>query len=60
MSQQQGTELCAAFLGCLVQGRESPFVCGIHACVVLDEQGSNVDMLSEREDNASRSFYLEN
>lgn len=45
MSQQQGAELGAAFLRRFVEGGESPFVGGIHARVVLNQQGGYVHML---------------
>lgn len=49
MGEQQGTELRAALLGCLVERREGPLVCRIHTCVVLDEQRRNVHVLQGRE-----------
>lgn len=51
MSEQQSAELCAPLLGGLMEGCERPFVCSIHACIVLYQQGSDIDMLSEGEED---------
>ena len=48
MSQQQRTELRPSLLGRLVERRESPFVCSVHTCVVLNQQGCDVHVLRGR------------
>lgn len=50
MSQKQGTQLCAALLCRLMQRGEGPLICGVHTGVVLDEQGSDVHVLREAQD----------
>lgn len=45
MGQQQSTELRAALLCGLMEGREGPFISGIYTGVVFDQQGRNIHML---------------
>lgn len=45
MGQQQGAQLGPPLLGRFVEGRERPFVCGIDAGVVLNQQGGDVHVL---------------
>lgn len=45
MGQQQGAQLGPPLLGRFVEGSERPFVCGIDACVVLNQQGGDVHVL---------------
>lgn len=45
MGQQQGAQLGPPLLGRFVEGGERPFVCGIDACVVLNQQGGDVHVL---------------
>lgn len=45
MGQQQGAQLGPPLLGRFVEGSERPFVRGIDACVVLNQQGGDVHVL---------------
>jgi len=42
---QQRAKLGSAFLGRLVQWCEAPLIHGVHACVMLNEQGGYIHML---------------
>lgn len=45
MGQQQSAELGPPLLGRFVERCERPFICGIDAGVVLDQQGCDVHVL---------------
>lgn len=45
MGQEQSTELSPSLLGRFVEGSKRPLVCGVDACVVLDQQGGYVHVL---------------
>ncbi|MPC17674.1 hypothetical protein E2C01_010538 [Portunus trituberculatus] len=55
MGQQQGTELSAALLCCLMEGSETPPVCGIHCCLESDEKGSDVQVSTQWQGLRERS-----
>lgn len=45
MEDEEGAELGATFLSCLVEWREVPAISGIHQTVVLDQHGCHINML---------------
>lgn len=52
VGQQESAQLSPPLLRRLMEGSKCPFVCGVDARVVLDEQGSYVHVLRMREEEA--------